>query len=71
MRERGLKRLSAWRMGGRVNVAPHAGAWIETWKELGISKEQLSLPMRERGLKRLSQDRLGKLFCRSPCGSVD
>ena len=35
------------------NVAPYAGAWIETPKALVLKATPRSLPTRERGLKRL------------------
>ena len=31
MRERGLKRAEPFPVEIMINVAPHAGAWIETW----------------------------------------
>ena len=51
MRERGLKHTYMSLQHKYEEVAPHAGAWIET---LGIKlsqEEWESLPMRERGLK--------------------
>ena len=53
------------------HVAPLAGAWIETGKELAMLNALESLPSRERGLKQ--QDNPCPLFQegRSPRGSVD
>ena len=52
MRERGLKR-PRWRyQGADEQVAPHAGAWVETLTPAMLSLTHVpSLPMRERGLK--------------------
>ncbi len=52
MRERGLKpgRQLVWVCPGQV--APHAGAWIETMTaNEAVRPDSGSLPMRERGLK--------------------
>ncbi len=50
-RERGLKRHLRGTHGSKTNVAPRAGAWIETLKfDTGKYYDQ-SLPARERGLK--------------------
>ena len=51
MRARGLKRSSTCGNTSRANVAPHAGAWIETLSRLVIHSENKSRPMRARGLK--------------------
>ena len=53
------------------NVAPHAGAWIETLPDATSIREGASLPMRERGLKLGNRVILVILARRSPCGSVD
>ena len=34
-----------------MEVAPHAGAWIEIMPRMVTSSVEMSLPMRERGLK--------------------
>ena len=52
MRERGLKHTWIDNTSRPKYVAPHAGAWIETFRMLGSPRNRLSLPMRERGLKR-------------------
>ena len=54
-----------------VDVAPHAGAWIEI--DCGVLRYGVvqSLPMRERGLKYLVGVGAHRLSRRSPCGSVD
>ena len=52
MRERGLKHAHNGANKEQIEVAPHAGAWIETYSRVVpycIAKP--SLPMRERGLK--------------------
>lgn len=49
--ERGLKRPPAHTAPMSPNVAPHAGAWIETSTYSHLSMAVRSLPMRERGLK--------------------
>ena len=60
VRERGLKhdqQSDAFLGSDKANVAPRAGAWIETCRACG-SQERVrkkSLPVRERGLK-LSYD---------------
>ena len=50
MRVRGLKHYAMWEIS-LVNVAPHAGAWIETFDPKVLPKEVASHPMRVRGLK--------------------
>ena len=51
-RERGLKRgYQSVDFGGPEQVAPHAGAWIETLTTLSSQCSRVSLPTRERGLK--------------------
>ena len=52
MRERGLKQILNYLCLHVLEVAPHAGAWIETPNQSGSHADSLSLPMRERGLKR-------------------
>ncbi len=56
MRERGLKHALPGEGFGVLGVAPHAGAWIETYLALLMIVAVMSLPMRERGLKRLAKD---------------
>ena len=51
MRERGLKHIHQRRNAGSKTVAPHAGAWIETYDYVIRNGLSGSLPMRERGLK--------------------
>ena len=51
MRERGLKYLSGRYYDDRVDVAPHAGAWIEMSSCILLPARNSSLPMRERGMK--------------------
>ena len=52
MRERGLKPADKILELREKNVAPHAGAWIETNESPVQEVTEGSLPMRERGLKR-------------------
>jgi hypothetical protein len=51
VRERGLKLVLAFILNLATNVAPRAGAWIETLIRLIYRFHLLSLPVRERGLK--------------------
>ena len=51
MRERGLKPTIMIKLKSNLTVAPHAGAWIETFYFEYIIFYLSSLPMRERGLK--------------------
>ena len=51
MRGRGLKPAGNVPAGCPEEVAPHAGAWIETSAPDGDRKANLSPPMRGRGLK--------------------
>ena len=51
MRARGLKQDAAI-AAQKADVAPHAGAWIETPPRRCIAMCTLSRPMRARGLKR-------------------
>src|SRR5438132_144908 len=51
-RERGLKRARHVVTGDLCQVAPHAGAWIETDRMVRLAPRSLSLPTRERGLTR-------------------
>ena len=51
MRERGLKHIMKQK-SFLYEVAPHAGAWVETSLQFGNERTfEVSLPMRERGLK--------------------
>ena len=72
MWERGLKRAWFALRDAAAPVAPHVGAWIETFYRLDLAVEGLSLPMWERGLK-LDVQALedNAPISRSPCGSVD
>ena len=54
-RERGLKLIILPVVSQRGNVAPPAGAWIETSLELKRKFGSESLPPRERGLKLYSK----------------
>ena len=51
MRVRGLKRLLTWSLRRWLYVAPHAGAWIETFMPGKLLTWRGSHPMRVRGLK--------------------
>ena len=52
MRERGLKETWDKSTSAYKQVAPYAGAWIESERHLrGVEEMEGSLPMRERGLK--------------------
>ena len=71
MRVRGLKRVKAAEETKKTEVAPHAGAWIETeYRETGIVTKR-SHPMRVRGLKPVVSVVLLVPLCRTPCGCVD
>ena len=56
MRERELKPCSVFLRRSPPNVAPHAGARIETQPRTGYSQPRRSLPMRERELKLVAAD---------------
>ena len=71
MRVRGLKSEYAHNGAVRINVAPHAGAWIEITILLYHDIVTKSHPMRVRGLKWQNVPNTEKLFCRTPCGCVD
>ena len=51
MRARGLKHRSLLAKRQGPNVAPHAGAWIETNDNIDWLAKNESRPMRARGLK--------------------
>ena len=51
VRARGLKPFMRLGIGGRMEVAPRAGAWIETGIKSGKYHEGMSRPVRARGLK--------------------
>ena len=52
MRARGLKQVWHEERAARLEVAPHAGAWVETGRPADASAtERVSRPMRARGLK--------------------
>ena len=51
MRARGLKHHHRVREGGEQEVAPHAGAWVETSVLIADKDNFMSRPMRARGLK--------------------
>ena len=55
MRVRGLKQYEAVREQVIVQVAPHAGAWIETKGDMSFESDIESHPMRVRGLKLYSR----------------
>ena len=46
MKQKTLTALCCWKQ-----VAPHAGAWVETFQFLGSMAVFVSRPMRARGLK--------------------
>ena len=52
-------------------VAPHVGAWIETYKMQQAHLSDLSLPTWERGLKHAQRGAFPRGVGRSPRGSVD
>ena len=70
-RERGLKLLGCVLRIQTRRVAPHAGAWIETFSSTHDNHDYVSLPTRERGLKHIIIMFSVCLSCRSPRGSVD
>ena len=72
MRGRGLKLELAYNELYAANVAPHAGAWIETAEYKNAVDVLTSPPMRGRGLKleSLGPDDLD-IPGRPPCGGVD
>ena len=51
MRARGLKQRVEVQPAAVGQVAPHAGAWIETLNKAMMDKAETSRPMRARGLK--------------------
>ena len=52
MRARGLKPVVTGEFGDLLDVAPHAGAWIETSRTYKSTIMEIrSRPMRARGLK--------------------
>ena len=53
MRVRGLKLRSLKDWERAKNVAPHAGAWIETSPYVARVRRHMSHPMRVRGLKQI------------------
>ncbi len=71
MRGRGLKPHTRSLFFGKVSVAPHAGAWIETSNLSLLHPRPLSPPMRGRGLKRICCRFFQPADCRPPCGGVD
>jgi len=66
MRARGLKLVSADFNGKIIDVAPHAGAWIETDEEVVNLLNQWSRPMRARGLKLYYISTIEKLYKSRP-----
>ena len=71
MRERGLKLILHKGELKERPVAPHAGAWVETFIFISHDNALQSLPMRERGLKLLVLSHgCSPYSSRSPCGSV-
>ena len=70
-RERGLKLIGRGESNDSVNVAPRAGAWIETDIVRHLRLSVKSLPARERGLKLLLRQGMMFFLRRSPRGSVD
>ena len=69
-RGRGLKRKTPRRRPGG-NVAPRAGAWIETQVILRREEDILSPPARGRGLKRGYRRGPQRRVGRPPRGGVD
>jgi len=49
-----LKPMHSKRPGIRLDVAPFAGAWIETIRVLTDDKNEVSRPSRARGLKHIN-----------------
>ena len=63
MRGRGLKQQFYRVHQIPISVAPHAGAWIETYKQTSASSSCVSPPMRGRGLKLVTyKDHWGKVM---------
>ena len=48
---RGLKQADNVKCSWGISVAPHVGAWIETYENLKLQHYYLSHPMWVRGLK--------------------
>ena len=70
MRGRGLKQIRHTKES--VNeVAPHAGAWIETLTLMTSAPTSTSPPMRGRGLKHRNLQASVPSARRPPCGGVD
>ena len=71
MRVRGLKLVTSHLVHQHSNVAPHAGAWIETHNCVYLADLAVSHPMRVRGLKHNLGNLDGYTYSRTPCGCVD
>ena len=71
VRARGLKRFRSQRLNSRRQVAPRAGAWIETPSRSYTPFPLLSRPVRARGLKRGIMMLRMITDSRAPCGRVD
>ena len=70
MRARGLKHAGQHAEVFVADVAPHAGAWVETSLRVYGSGRSWSRPMRARGLKPQSPAIHPRLLRRAPCGRV-
>ena len=66
-----MKQLKLGFGGLGVLVAPHAGAWIETYKKVPHPSYLLSPPTRGRGLKLVSKEKAVLDLGRPPRGGVD
>jgi len=71
MRARGLKHAQPPWFAELPDVAPHAGAWIETGRRSLPGCIRASRPMRARGLKLPPGVWAEKMRRRAPCGRVD
>ena len=72
MRERGLKQLYPEYDFKDDQVAPHAGAWIETYTDPFLSYLRYVAPHAGAWIETwLPPPAIGRPPCRSPCGSVD
>jgi len=71
LRVRGLKPLLGLNVSIAMEVAPPAGAWIETLCGYLGGGEMPSHPLRVRGLKHAQASQARWLCGRTPCGCVD
>ncbi len=71
VRVRGLKHKALYFDSEQIDVAPRAGAWIETQLYRMAKRGHLSHPVRVRGLKHILVYGVVAVVRRTPCGCVD